>query len=127
MRFKGLAIAAIGLVGALLPMAAGAVQWVAAAESDDKSSRIYVDIDSIKRQGSTVQVWLYYVAYKERADGADALKTFVEVNCAGEDFRVFREIIYVDGQVRSDTKLNTTLTPPPGTTTAATLEAVCRR
>lgn len=127
MKFKRLAVAvAIGL-GGLLPGSARAVQWVPVAEAEDGSSKVYVDRDSIKRRGKTVQLWTYHVFRQRTEDGMDALKMLKEVNCTTGDYRVFREIIYIEGRVQSDTKYNTTYAATPGTLGEAVFEAVCRR
>lgn len=128
MRFKGLAIAAIGLVGALLPMTAGqALQWVLVAEADDGSGdRLYVDADSVKRRGNMVQYWSYYVSRQPDEDGVSSTKMFRELNCATGSFQLLRITHYNGGQVLSNRQVRQPGTIVPGTMSEGGFNWACK-
>ena len=127
MRFKGLAIGLIGLMGALLPLSAGAVQWVKVGIAQDYSSQVYVDAESLKRQGNMVQFWVYIVRREPNEYGINGLKAFGEANCATEDYRTLRTIAYVNGEVREDVEGEMKLSAAPGTLAQAFVLAACQR
>lgn len=127
MKLKHLALVTVTAVGILFPSIAQALQWVEVAVADDYSTRVYVDQDSVKRRGSTVQFWSYYVDRQPNGNSGNAFKELDEVNCATDSYRVLRTVTYANGRVQSDKKENTMLAANPGTLVAAALNSVCRR
>lgn len=127
MKLKRLALVTVTVMSVLLPSAAQAAQWVEVARSNDGNTHAYVDKQSIKRRGNTVQYWTYWVNYLLDGRTDNAYKELNETNCASDNYRVLRTVIYDNGRVQSDTKENRTLAATPGTVLAGVLDSVCGR
>jgi len=127
MKLKLLTLATVTVVGTLLPSVARAVQWVEVGES--YRATLYLDVDSVKHRGNMVQFWDQVVLKQPDEKGITSIKQLNSLNCTTANYNILREVTYIAGQVRSDTKVTwkETQTTIPGSLSEFTFRRVCRR
>lgn len=122
MRFL---IAAVALLAAT---PAFATDWALATSADDKSSAIFVDRDSIKKESDgMVRAQTFYALAADKDDGLAAIQLLQEYDCNGRRFRRLHMTAYfADGSTKLDTEYVTEWkVTKAGDQAEAMLEFVC--
>lgn len=128
MKFKKLAIAAIGLV-VLLAGVARAADWVVVGESNT-GTRVYLDTQSVQRRGKTVRYWEQIVLPYPDSDGAISRKYLNSLDCSTGNLKTLRVVVYDrNTQIVGDGPLtgNTTFSTLPGTIQEVMFKRVCKK
>jgi hypothetical protein len=121
MRFV---IAAAALLSAT---PAFATDWVLATQADDNSSAIFVDRDSVQRNGGMVQAETFYALAVDKDDGLAAIGLRQEYDCTGRRFRrLYIRSFLANGSVKFETEYVTDWKrSEPGDQGAGMLDFIC--
>jgi hypothetical protein len=109
-----------------------AVNWVSIDSSADGEITVYIDRDSIRKDGNLRKAWRIQDLKKRDKDGEMSYRVRAEYDCKNERSRTLAVSTHSEGMASGQILYNASqvgswIEIPPGTTGDSTLKFVCAR